>query len=321
MCRKFYVSALLLCVCAVSAFSAEKLELKLRLNVGDKFKTVMVNDQQIKQTFGGMNMDLSQCQEMIIFSEVTDVNEDLYSIKSTYGDMKISMNTPQGQLAYDTANPDSNAAANPMFEPVKQMYAVLKGVSLITKIDANGVTKGVDGIDEMLDVMSEKLAKDDPNAAAAMKQMLNNFYNDEMFEDMSSGMYVSFPEDSVQVGDVWDSIVSLGSSQFPIDVDTTCVLADCNESTAEIEMNAKMDMGSYDGNMVEIQGMKMNMLLTGTMNGINIIDVKTGWLRSCKMDQSFSGSLKMEAGPNIKKGATIPMSIKGRVTLMSEKIE
>lgn len=306
-------------ICQVGA--TEKYDLRLKLNKGDKYKMVMVQDQSISQKMGNMNMDMKQYQEMIMFSEVNDVDsEGVMTIVTTYGDIKMEMDTPAGKITMDTANPDPNIAMNPQLAPIADIFGAMKDAKIITKVNSLGKTVSIEGMDEMMDEMFQKLLKDDPNAAKAMKQMMKSFVSEDRIEEMSNGMYVNFPDGMVAVGDVWDTILSMGAENFPIELDTTCVLTDVNDGIANIQLISKMDMGADEGMVIENNGMKMNMLMTGVMNGNQLVDIETGWMKESQTEHSFTGTMKMEPNPQMPNGMSVPMSIKGKTTITSKKI-
>ncbi len=309
----------LLTVLAVNVQAAQEIDLKLNLQKGDKYKSTMIQDQKISQSFNGMAMDVNQHQEMSMFSEVTQVDQNgNMTIKTTYGDMKMKVTTPQMTMEFDTANPDPNLMNNPQTAAMASMYSAMKNANIDIVVSPSGETLSVEGLDQMIDQMFENM---DPNMAAGMKEMIKNFISEDQVQQMSNGMYATYPEKPIQIGDVWDTIINAGGDQFPISLDSTCVLKDIKDNTALIEITAKMDMGSDGGKVIEQNGMKMNLLLTGVMSGTQQVNADTGWLTESQMQQSFSGSMKMQPNAQMPQGMTIPMSIEGKVLMKSEKIQ
>lgn len=309
--------------CSAIAEENNKINLKLNLKAGQKFKTTTTTEQQVKQSFQGQAMDVNTTQIMEMFSEVLEVDSNnIAKIKMTYGDMKIKMDAPQGGFEYDSANPDPNATAgNPQLEAMQSMWSSSKGMSITMKVDAKGKVKGCEGLKEMLDAMTAKMTKTDPNGGAMVKAMLENFFNENAIDEMGNSMYGNFPDGPVAVGDMWDSITSLGGDSFPIDIDVTYMLKDVNDGIATIETTSKIDMGTGEGKVIEQGGMKMNMLMTGVMNGYNKVDVKTGLLIESNEKHSMNGSIKMDPMPQMPDGMTMPMSIQGITKVKSEMIK
>ncbi len=309
--------------CSAIAEENNKIDLKLKLQTGQKFKTTITTEQQMQQNIQGRAMDVNTVQTMEMFSEVLEIDSNnIAKIKMTYGDMKMKMVSPQqGSFEYDSANPDPNATAgNPQLELMQSMWTSLKGISITMNVDSQGKAKGYEGFEEMLDAMTAKMTEKDPNAGAMTKELLKNFCNEDSMENTNNGMYGYFPDGPVAVGDMWDSITSLGANNFPIDIDVTCILKDVNDGIATIDTMAKIDMGTGEGKVIEQNGMKMNMLMTGVMNGYNKIDTKTGWLIESEVKHSMNGSMKMDPMPQMPEGMTIPMKIEGTTKVKSEPI-
>lgn len=75
-----------------------------------------------------------------------------------------------------------------------------------------------------------------------------------------------------------------------------------------------MDMGDDDSKLIEMNGMKINMQMTGSMQGDMEVDEATGWMLRSKINMQFAGAMKMAPSPMMPEGMTIPMSIIGTVT-------
>jgi len=324
--RTFVVTifALFIAGAAYPTFAEEssKIDLKLNLKAGQTFKMTITTEQKIQQNFNGQPMDVNTVQTMDMLSKVLAVDSNnVAKIKMTYGDMKMKMDSPQGHIEYDTANPDPNTAQNNLaLESMKNMWSSLKGMSITMKVDQQGKTKGYEGINEMLDAITAKMTETDPNSGAMIKEMLKQFLNEDSMGDMSNGMYGSFDSGPVAVGDVWDSITSLGGKNFPIDTDVTCMLKEVKDGTATIDMMAKIDMGTDQGKLIEQNGMKMNLIMTGVLNGYSKVDVKTGWLTESEVKHSMNGTIKMDPTPQMPEGMTMPMKIEGKTKVTSEMI-
>lgn len=308
--------------CQAYGAADEKIQLKLNLKAGQKFETTITTDQKIKQTINGNPMDVNQLMTMQMISEVLDVNSaGINTIKITYGDIKGKMDTPQGSIVFDTSKPDSNDPNQPpQVKPMTDMWNALKGSSLKMKVDSYGKVKGCEGIDQMVDTMASKMSKNDPNAAAAMKGMFKNMYNDKTMGEMGNNMFGCFPQAPVGVGDVWDNTLSMGSDAFPMDFDVTYMLSSIKDGIAAIEMTSKIDMGKTGGKLIDLNGMKANLLMTGVMTGQQKVNQANGWMSESKTKYSMNGSMKLEPSPQMPQGMTMPMAIEGNVTAKSKPI-
>lgn len=302
--------------------ATEKFELKLNLTKGQKYSMLVVTDQKISQTFNGQAMDMDQKFTMGTIAEVLDVDDEgISTVKITYSQIKMSMNGPGGLIEYDSTKPAADSD-NPQVKMMTGVWKAMLGMEMVMKFTPKGDIASIEGIEEMLDKMVEKMGTDDPAAAQAMKEMMKNFMGEEAIKEMNNSMFAGLPDGLVGIGDVWHDTISLGAG-FPIDLDVTYVLKDRKDGVAFIDMVSKIDMGDEDSALIEMQGMKMNMQVSGTQSGTFEVDEATGWSNRSNMDQKFSGVIKMSPNQQIPQGMTIPINIETKVTVgpMEESVE
>jgi len=296
--------------------TTEKIDLKLNLTEGATYSTLMITDQKISQTVQGRPVDVNQTMSMTIDSEVLSVEPDgTTTLTVTYRTMQLKMDGPMGTIEYDSQNPviDSN---DPQAAMMVAMYSAMLDQSITMKLTPKGKILQIDGFDEMMENMMDKMAVDDPNMAQAMKDMMKNFISEDKLMEMGQGMVSTFPDWPVGIGDVWYDTISLGAG-FPIDLDVTNILKDRKDGVAVIESIAKMDMGDPNSSLIEVEDMKMNLLLSGTQNATTEVDEATGWIIAADTIQNFTGVIKIEPNPKMPEGMSMPMSIKGTVTVKS----
>ena len=293
--------------------NVKKIDLKLNLKKGQKFGMLMTTDMKVTQSMMGQEIKVSQLSTMGLNNEVLNVDANgIISLKMVYTTMKMKMDTPAGPIEYDSTKPEQDVN-RPQAKMMIGMYSAMLGQELIMKINPKGKVVGIEGYDAMMDKMAQKMGALDPNAIKAMKDMLKNFMNENKIEQMSNGMMAAFPEGPVGIGDMWHDIVSFDIG-FPMDVDTTYVLKDRKSGVALMDVISKMDMGADDSKLIEINGMKINMQMTGGMQGDMEVDEATGWMLRSKTNMQFSGVMKIAASPQMPEGMAIPMTIIGTVT-------
>jgi hypothetical protein len=296
--------------------SAEKIDLKLNLTEGVTYSTLMIMDQKISQTVQGRPIDVNQIMSMTMDSEVLAVEPNgTTTLTVTYSTMKLKMDGPMGTIDYDSQNPviDSN---DPQTAMMVAMYSAMLDQKITMKLTPKGKILQIDGFDEMMENMMDQLPGEDPNMVQAMKDMMKNFISEDKFEEMGQGMVSTFPDWPVGIGDVWYDTMSLGAG-FPIDLDVTNILKDRKDGVTVIESVAKMDMGDPNSSLIEVEGMNMNLQLSGTQNSTTEVDEATGWTIAADTIQNFTGVMKIEPNPQMPEGMAIPMSIKGTVTVKS----
>ena len=78
---------------------------------------------------------------------------------------------------------------------------------------------------------------------------------------------------------------------------------------------------SEDSELIEADGMKMNMQLSGTQTGKSEIDEATGWMLRSKIEQNFFGAIKIAPNEQMPDGMSIPMTIQSTSTIEPMKVE
>ena len=305
---------------AKKAADSEKIDLKLNLQKGQKFGMLMTMDMKVAQSMQGQEMNVSQLMTMGLVSEVLDVNDkEIISMKTTYETMKGKIESMMGVIEFDSEKPgqDSN---NPQAQMIVSMYKAMAGNELVMKMTPKGDVVAIEGFDAMMDKMAEGMGASDPNMAKAMKEMIKNFMNEDKIKQMNNDTMAAFPDGPVGIGDIWYDTMSVDVG-FPMDMDSTYVLKDRKGGVAFLDVISKMDMGDEDSKLIEMNGMSVNMQMTGGMQGNMEVDEATGWMLRSKTDMQFSGVLKIAASAQIPDGMTIPMSISGTITIEPSEIK
>lgn len=321
--KKLLISLIVLA--AIASFipeiqADEKIDLELNLKPGQKFGTAITTDQNIEQSFMGQTTNTTQKVKIQIVSEVLGVDANgNYDVKTTYKDFhaKGKVESPNGSFEFDSKKPED--ANNPQAKMMGDIFKHMTGIEFVMKLTPKGKIAAIEGFDEMIDKMAS--AMDDPNAARAMKQTMKAFMSEDKLTEMNSDMMVSFPDHPVGIGDMWDTVASIGGAGMPIEIDVTYVLKERKNGMAILDVSSKMDMGTEDGKLMEMNGMKVNMLMTGTQTGTTQIDETTGWYVRGKANMKYSITMKMQPNPQMPDGMTIPMTIQGTTTIEPFDVE
>ncbi len=293
------------------AGAGDKIDLKLNLTAGQKFGSKTIVSQKVSQTMNGQAITSAQDITIEVISEVLSVDaENIATVKMTYESFRAkgSVSSPGGSFEYDSDNPTADPN-NPQAAMMSQMFNRMKGVEFVMKLSDKGQIVDVEGFDEMLEKMFSVM--EDPEQAKAMIDMMKNIMSEDKLKEMNSEMFATFPDGAVGIGDMWDNIISVGGAGMPIDIDTTYMLKERKDGVAVLGVTSKMDMGNEDSKLIEVEGMKMNMQLTGTQNGTMKIDEATGWVIGGETTMNFSGSVKILPSEHMPEGMTIPMTIEG----------
>lgn len=280
-------------VCAVSTVSAQEM-LSMNLHKGQVFNQKTVNSSVITQNVMGQMIDTQTNSETVVRYEVVGESDNGYDLSVTYVEMQNSNGTD---------NPTATALMETML-----------GKPFEITIRKDGKITDVRGMDEVFAGMSSVEGMPPEVAAEIKKMMENTFGGDAAVSNMQNNMVV-YPDKPVAVGHKW----SVESTQSVIGL----VMTTTNNFTYKgeqdgcriIEVESVLETNS--GKM-EMMGVVMNMDLAGTTVGELKVDPKTGWVISSSQLMDMSGTVGLEESPQMPMSITIPMTIKGEVTVVTE---
>ena len=295
--------------------TAEKIDLRLNLKKGQKFGMKLTVGQKISQTVDGQEQKINQNVIFGTISEVLAVDSGIIALKATYSHIQTKMDGPMGLIEYDSTKPpvDPNTL-DPQGKMMTAMWSAMAGQSFIMDLTPTGEIIGVKDFDKMWERMMEEMAGDDPQMGQAMKDMMKKLVSEDALKQSGGDMMMRFLDEPVAIGDMWYDMVSLDLG-FPIDIDAAYILKNRKDGIAFIDVVSKMDMGDKDSKLIEIEGMKMNMQLSGTLTGTSEIDETTGWILRSKIEQNFFGVVKIAPNEHMPDGMSIPMTIQSTSTI------
>jgi len=294
--------------------TAEKIDLKLNLQEGQKYGMKSTVDQKVTQTVMGQQQTINQNMTFGIISEVLAIDANgIIALKATYNQIQVKMDGPMGLIEYDSTKPPTDVN-NPQAKTMVAMWSAMAGESFTMDLTPKGKIVGIQDYDKMWERMMEKVTGDNPNMAQAMKDMIKNFAGEDRIKEMGGEMMTSFPDEPVAIGDMWYDITSIEVG-FPLYLDVTYILKDRKDGIAFIDVISKMDMGDQDSKLIEMEGMKMNMQMTGTQTGTVEVDEATGWMIKSNINQNFSGAVKIAPNKQMPNGMSIPMTIQSKITV------
>lgn len=252
----------------------EKIVLEMRLKKGDQKSLIYKMDLTSSATVQGQAFDVAMKMGMFLGTKVEDVDaQGLHTLKLSYDRITMDMVSPVFAMSYDSKEPEK-AAKNPAFD----MFNAMIGQAITMKIQPDGTTKEVLGIDELAKKLSEKAP-----AGMNVKQQLEGMKN--AFEQ-----FAVYPGKPVDIGDTWNRKIKMAADpNTPMDIDANYTLYDRKNGTAIVKMQ---------GTITAANGMK------GTNSGTLMIDEATGWITG--------GDMVMDMGGEVQ-GATV--KVKGKSTI------
>ena len=288
--------------------SGGKVLLGFNLKKGQVYKTYATTDQTITQTVNGREQEIKQSMGQHMACNVLDVDaEGAVTMKTTFERFTFKMQTPQGTIEYDSADPPANVP------PAATGFHALVGQGFTMKMTRSGKVKEIQGVNEMFDHMMKKIQL--PAAQKeAMGKMLKEQFGERAMNELWEKSMTLFPDRPVGVGDSWSSKVSV-TRGMPMVLENVWRLKEIKKDSAVIEMETSIDPNPSAEPMV-MGPQKITYALSGKQSGTIEVDLETGWAKSGRLHQEISGDLTIEVGGEKK---IVPLSVKSEIVMGSEK--
>ena len=302
------VSSVIILTAVVCCAAQDKIDLKLRLKAGESHEMKMTQTQDMGQTMNGQEIKVKQTQEMVLGMDClsVDANGNM-DIVMTYKSMKMAIDSPMGHMEFDSANPKPSDPNKPQEQMMSALVLAMAGCKFQMMVKPTGETYNVRGIADMMKKVKEKLPTEQMQGA---EKFIDKMFDEKQMKELTGNMMEAFPAGPVAVGDTWYDTKSI-NFMMPIDIDTTYMLKSRKDGIAYIDAVSKMDMGDSSKPLEIDPNSKMTMQLSGTINASSEVDEKTGLTRKSNVTMNFSGVMRIEAGPQMPEGMTMPMTIKG----------
>lgn len=282
----------------------EKVDLKLDLQKGEKFKLKMISKQKTKQTMFGKEMESDSDMEMGYLYEVLDSGKDHMVIKSTYDSIKFSMKSGVGDVEYDSSKKDQPKS------PMTSAYSALLGSSFTMKVTPEGKVTELKGADEIISKMIESTETlEEPMKEQMAANFKKQFGKEQLKQQMENAMKI-YPAKSVGVGDTWKKQVEMMIG-FPVLIESRYKLTKITDDSILLDVDSVLKENPK-GEALKMGHVKAQYAITGTQKGTMQIGRKSGFITASEMDQDFKGEIKMEGGPGLPEGMSIPLEVHGK---------
>jgi hypothetical protein len=268
-----------------------------------------------------MNMDLKQNMEMIMPNQPGSMKQDM-TMGQKYG-LTVLKETPDGGhevemeylsarmtmemggkklLDYDSDKKPGSDKANPMVEPMADMFGKIIGAKIQYFMNASNEVERIEGVDELMNRMSSG-GKSNPGAEMFKSSMFNK---DHFKQLMSANRFM--PPKPVQPGDTWPVKQSyemgpLGNLEMDFDSTLQGWEMHGKRNCARIEFQGTAK--STPGTNANPTGMSMT-ILDGNFSGVSWFDPELG----ITIDMTMNQDMKM--------AMTIPMNGRGNAAARTQ---
>ncbi len=309
------IAVMVLSIAISCVYAEDKMELRLRLEKGQSYKTKTVQDMKINQTIPGQQqaMTIIQKTEGRNIYTVEDVQSDGTAVvKVTYDAILFKMETMGGKggmgenIEYDSTNP--SAAVGPM----ALIFNAIVGQSLIITLTPDGHVKEIQGADALFKRMQEKVNElPDAQMRAAMETNLKTQHSKEALKANTENSFNMYPDNPVGIGDTWQKRTTM-TQGFPMIIDSIYTLKERKDGIATIDVFAMIQSNKEAGPM-KMGPVKLHYNISGSVTGLMEMEESTGWAIRSNQGLRLSGSATV-ASPEMRQPMTIPISMSGTIT-------
>ena len=283
--RTLVVSMTCLAILALCEVGAGAVRLELKLEKGKTYYQKTMMDQKITQTIMDQQQTIEQSIGNGLKLDVLEVDgQGNMRIQYTYLWSRFKSTNPMLQQDYDSSRkgPVPSGAEG---------FAALIGQGYLMEMSPAGKVLKIEGVKELRAAVLQKLPAG--AEAAPTMQVLNSFLDERSIKEMTEASMAIYPGKPVETGDSWEEKAAL-SVGFPMLAESKWTLRERAGGLATIAEVSSVQ-SNPDAPPIDAGGMKMKADLTGTQEGVLLVDEKTGLITSNKARQSIKGALKLGA--------------------------
>lgn len=286
----------------------DQLTLRLRLEKGRTYGAKMISAQKVTQSLMGQDQVIIQTVGFGYRLEVTAVDPaGVMTVQCTYDSCRFKQEGPLGAVEYDSANP-------PEWIPeTAQGFAALVGLGFTVRLEPNGRTVDLAGLDTMIARMLDRMGLSEQTDKDQIAQTLKTQYGSESMKRSLGNIFIQYPEQPLGAGASWTREVRV-TEGFPMILAGTYTLTGRKGGVAALKVHATV-APNKEAPPQDLQGMKMRYELAGEQDGTMEIDEATGLPLRAVFRQKLAGQVTATMGPGKADTMTFPIAIEGETRI------
>ena len=285
---------------------AQNVNLELNLAKGETYSLFMITNSSIQQHIMDMDMNINMNYSSRVSYKVTDIIGSEYRMDVKYDSISMSMSMPTGELEYSSEKNDTNDIVSTMLEVMAQNPFHLK-------MTRKGKITGLSGLDSLYTAMMDRFPDMDEARKKQVMDQINNSYGEDAFTGQFEMVSAIFPDTAVGIGDIW-VIKSKLQSMVSANMETTYELLEIQNGYNLI--HGETIISEDDENAAkEINGVKMDFKINGTMTSSMKINATTGWVMESKIDQDLIFTSSFDSINEKPEGMSLEMKMKSVMTI------
>ena len=305
--------------------AAEKLDLMLRLNPGQKYGVRLIMELKRTETIEGRQEHESFMFARGIGFDVKQVDDNsVASVEVTFRTLQVNIARGDFRCEYDS----TRQSIADGYSKVPEIEAASAGEGFVIKLTPKGEVIEIKGLEEMYSRIFEKVEEWNEKyliiemvpcgetegsssskttrspTTLSWKEMSESYkkvwrevtmhnikstYSEKEIGNMLSDMIMTFPDQSLAVGDAWADKVKIWGKNS--EIDGTYTLKNSKNGMVAIDLGAKRTAEERPFSWVNNEGREVGFKLVGSCDGSFEIDQNTGWLMRSKSKARFTGKV------------------------------
>ena len=268
--------------------------MKFNLKKGKTYDYDMMWD--MKQQIMQQEMDMNMTGSYSI--EVTDEEDDVRTLKTTYNRIKMNMGMMGMNMFVDTDQPLPPAPTAGQLDSSDMsafLARVMKGMvgkSFTMKVNAEGKITEITGMEEIRKSISGAFQDMPSDMQIPMSQITDQQLDNENMKKMFEQIFFIFPNKGIAVGESWNKPLVFGGI-MPMKFDNKYTVKAIEGNHVTLDVNTK------------ITSENPSMTMDGTQTGVMIVDSKTGLVVNAEFNQNMDVTtqgmiMKTTAKGNVK---------------------
>ena len=286
--HKRTLTAAIMAFCLTSALALgapAKVQPRLKLAAGQRFKLKVASDSKMVQTVNGEKQTVIDSAAMVFAFECQSLDEigDM-TLKVTYDSVRFNEDAPMGKIAFDS----TTGAEVP---PLVRGMAALVGQGFTMRITPDGRVRSVTGADEIVAKAIEKHNVLSEPWKSSMSTLLHDRFGNSAAQESMQGLFDVYPDKPVAVNERWTKKMEL--PQFT--AESFFRITERKDGILTIKTFYNITPNP-DAAPIKMGLVSTKSEAVGKMEGTLTMEEATGIMRSLKATSTSTGNLVILQG-------------------------
>ena len=264
----------------LSAVSAQPVDLRLKLEVGETYRQSSSSTVIINQILEGAPFDMIMKVDGIAAFRVESKEADAYTIKVSYEKLSLGINMDGQETMYTSEKIDTN-------DLVSLLLGEMKNNPFHMVLSDKGRVLSVTGIDGWIEPALGKMSRFPVEVVIEVIEQVKKSYGEEAVKGNIELATAIFPTKAVSKGDKWKTSTELNST-MQADIETQYTLTKLTNKMAMLEGKSTI-VTDPDAPPMESPGATIQYNLKGEMQSTIELDLATGWIATSTFKQQLAG--------------------------------